>query len=1284
MSGSAKLPKKQKVFRRIIAAIVAAPLFVAVAVSVAVLIELQANLSFLRARIETAASNALGRAIAINGDIEASAAFSPTIDLENILIANPVGWANGAFVAMRQVKVEVKLLPLLTGDIHLGELIAEGVVVNLQRHQNGERNWVFERQQATDLERPGGSDIVELKALEMSDVTINYQDGEAENGPLAFIRAINGSAENGQSIHLSADANILGTDVRLDIYGGTLERMLESGIAWPIEVSVAAAGNHTSLKGEIASPFEGQGLSLDFKMQMPDRNFVVASRITDENGIYSMSRINGHMGPTNFTGKAALDTKGIRPTLTGSINVPVVDVQPIYGVITRSPPDQPEKPLDVDTPILRLDLLKSIDTAFTVNIEEVVNSVIAVSATSFTLNIEDGALSGPLNATVADVLFEGEIRLEPQPGRPSLELLLSAQQSEIGQLLELLVDADNIKGGFEQAELAMSAQGDTIRTLFETAAASASLKGASLSYGNGIGERPVDFELSRLDISYPAETDARISAQGALLGEPFALQLTGGTFLENLLDQERQVTLTAKGGGATLDISGLTSAQSGSSRAKFTYSLSGAHVGKLASWMGVMPEADVPYRMNGLISIQNGEIRARVNEGLLGTSDFAGTMAIAPGTERPAQINLFSNTLNLPEFTRLFPDEADDEQKQVEGDTFSIDVPIVPNSIKFDDADISVSIMRLLAEPGDFGEISFQTEIRNGYVDAAPFSVAFAGSRFDGDMRADFRSQEPAFDLSLNSKDVDIGRIFGQLGIVEDMFFTADNFNLSLALRGVSTRDIIRNSSFAAGIDGGSVQLRDANTDNKLEIEIENGLFSARPGEALSMDLTGAIKGVPIEIALRSDSVASLVGPKEDLTVGLTATLLQTKFNLTGIAPLPFRLKNLDFALNIEGTKLNNFDNFLGVSLPPWGPYQLKGRFGSTDNGYYLNDLLVNVENSTLSGRFYFDTMQETPHFQADLVASSIQLEDFDTGEWSATKNAVVKQSPQTKDNSKLRYMLSPALMQSLNSDVSITVEEVLSGPDRMGSGVLSARLVTGRLDVNQLSLDIPGGHVSMGFSLEPTEAGVVFETRANISRFDYGILARRIDPNSATGGLLSVDMAIEGRASDMSNVMGDSSGHLEFAVWPRDLDAGLFDLWAVNLFTAMLPSLDSETSRVNCAVGRFRINDGLMVPVAILVDTSRIQASGKGTIDFKNDKIDFTAKPKPKRPQMFSAQTPIAVSGQFSDFKVGAAPGGIVGTAFRFVSSPFVAPFNWAFKEKKPVDGKLACEEAWSHNPPN
>ena len=102
------------------------------------------------------------------------------------------------------------------------------------------------------------------------------------------------------------------------------------------------------------------------------------------------------------------------------------------------------------------------------------------------------------------------------------------------------------------------------------------------------------------------------------------------------------------------------------------------------------------------------------------------------------------------------------------------------------------------------------------------------------------------------------------------------------------------------------------------------------------------------------------------------------------------------------------------------------------------------------------------------------------------------------------------------------------------------------------------------------------------------------------------------------------------------------------------------------------------MEPSILLIDSTRVQASSTGVIDFKSETIDFQVVPQAKRPQLFSAQTPLRVQGNFSDFDVGIRPGALLGTTIRIITSPVVVPFQWVFTKRPAADGEAACQRAW------
>ena len=174
-------------------------------------------------------------------------------------------------------------------------------------------------------------------------------------------------------------------------------------------------------------------------------------------------------------------------------------------------------------------------------------------------------------------------------------------------------------------------------------------------------------------------------------------------------------------------------------------------------------------------------------------------------------------------------------------------------------------------------------------------------------------------------------------------------------------------------------------------------------------------------------------------------------------------------------------------------------------------------------------------------------------------------------------------------------------------------------------------------------------------------VLARRIKPESDLSGAFSLKMDVDSRARYLSEILRHGSGRIEFAIWPQNMQSGIFDLWAVNVLVALVPAVDpGKASKVNCAIGRFELSDGQLVDRTILMDTSRMRVTGRGKANFTDENFDLHMRPQAKPAQFLSLATPIRVSGPFTNFKIGVSPGDILETVGRLATSIFWVTRRW------------------------
>jgi uncharacterized protein involved in outer membrane biogenesis len=133
--------------------------------------------------------------------------------------------------------------------------------------------------------------------------------------------------------------------------------------------------------------------------------------------------------------------------------------------------------------------------------------------------------------------------------------------------------------------------------------------------------------------------------------------------------------------------------------------------------------------------------------------------------------------------------------------------------------------------------------------------------------------------------------------------------------------------------------------------------------------------------------------------------------------------------------------------------------------------------------------------------------------------------------------------------------------------------------------------------------------------------------------------------------------------------------MWAVNVLVALIPVVDpGKASKVNCAIGRFKLNDGKLVDRTILLDTGRMRVTGKGSADFGTETLNLRLRPQAKTAQFLSLATPVQVTGTFRDFKIGVSPGDVIETVGRIATSIIWVPLQKLAGKKIPADGGDVC----------
>lgn len=1272
-----------------------------------------------RSEIAQKFTAATGREARLEGALQLVISAHPALRVGGLHIANAVGFAGEDLASLGEARLELDLWALLLGHLQVEELSGDSVRLHLQTHQPGHSNWTFrpaapQQAQTTETDAKPGVSIgqvlarLDIQHIVLHELEVDYT-GRDDRPHFFALDTLEAQLPAGKPVTLRLNGSVEKQyPYRLDFTGGTIAQLAKADASWPVDLALQFMSSRLSLKGEVS----GESGKFDFSLGSDDltefeRLFhaslpavgkvKLGGMVSYEPGHVVLEKLDGSMGKTTLTGGVSYNYEGKRPRVQGRLELPALDLRPFLSDKPVAESAAPPKSLaelyaEIAKARFNLKQLNSMDADLTLRVGKWLNLPGAVHDAMLQVQLKQGRLSVPMRVTAAGVTLAGEAHADANARPARFGLALGAHHAQVSGQSGSLGELPEVQGQLERFELKLSARGDTGAQLMRSLDVGVELERGKLSYGGGVQGRRVQFALDKFSITLPPGRPLQGEMRGSLLQKPFSATLHGGTLAAIMQEADTPIDFVFDAGAARAEVHALLQPPTQSAGTEVAFSLAAPHASDVAQWLGLRHGADAPVSLQGKWHArQGGNWRLSDMALQLGKSTLTLELERVRGDGRAlTRGKLTSDLIDVDELQSLLPEAQKEEQEQAKPASRSlIDIPILPAGVNLADADIAVDIKRIATvSPFAVRELHFDGRLRDGMMASAPFAVHVAKTDFSGSLMLDLRTQEPHAQLLLDANTMDIGNVLGKLGLARDLDAAVEHMHLQLDLHASHLGELLAHSDMSVAFSGGHYTLRDANTGGAMRIALQRGELASVAGMPVRLDLDGAIDAVPVRIAITTATAAELLDPAKSIPFSLDAGAAGITLKLTGDVDRPFTQKDVELSLELGGARFDTLDPLLHAALPPWGPWVMAGRFHMTKGGYEVSSLMLRVGSSALTGSGRFDTRVVPPRLDVVLAADTIQLDDFRFGNWSPEGNKKpVPVKGESEDEKRRRtaaqkqqaaHLLSREVLRRQDASVKVRVGQVLSGKDVLGKGALDARLEHGHAEIGPLAVDTPGGSASMKLEYAPEEKDVALSFIAKADRFDYGILVRRANPQSRLSGVFDLDVDISAHAQALSDLLRNGKGHINFALWPENMESGVLDYWAVSVLTALLPKLDSSrASRVNCAIGEFVLADGKLTDKKIVVDTSRMRVTGKGEADFAAEKLDFYMQPRAKTPQFMSLAVPVELGGTFSDYSVGVRAADVAGTVGEFFTSFIWMPLRGLFSKAIPEDGSDICGRA-------
>jgi AsmA protein len=341
-------------------------------------------LDMYRGRIETAAGSATGRVFKIDGPLRLT--FFPRFGLraKEVTLANTPGGRAAVMVAVGDIDLSVKLLPLFSGRIALDKITLDQPTIALEVDKDGNPNWKFGKATTakTGETKKGGTLTLpastEFSGIDITDGRVTYDN--AKTGTHRSVDHVNVAVAittADQPITATGDMTLADKKLTFAAHLATLKTFLGSGTT-KFDLTADAELVHAAVKGQMLPDGTTAG---DIKLASPSFHDLAAwlgtplptgglnaltlsGQIENKDKITHFENLKITLDGQTIKGTLSIDARAKVPGLDGVLNVDHLDIVPYLSGGKKEGPKEPKEAGWSKKPI-SLALLKEFNATLT-------------------------------------------------------------------------------------------------------------------------------------------------------------------------------------------------------------------------------------------------------------------------------------------------------------------------------------------------------------------------------------------------------------------------------------------------------------------------------------------------------------------------------------------------------------------------------------------------------------------------------------------------------------------------------------------------------------------------------------------------------------------------------------------------------------------------------------------------------------------------------------------------------------------------------------------------------
>jgi uncharacterized protein involved in outer membrane biogenesis len=443
-------------------------------------------------------------------------------------------------------------------------------------------------------------------------------------------------------------------------------------------------------------------------------------------------------------------------------------------------------------------------------------------------------------------------------------------------------------------------------------------------------------------------------------------------------------------------------------------------------------------------------------------------------------------------------------------------------------------------------------------------------------------------------------------------------------------------------INGGVAHVADPKLRSNFTANISTRAASGPQPAAIVVDAHGTYAAQPVTGHFVGGALLTLRDTQHPYPIDLHIANGPTKVSLVGSVENPLSFAGAKLKLSFSGPDMALLYPLTGIPIPQTPPFSITGNLDYRKPDIKFTDFQGRVGSSDLNGNISVTPRAGAkPDVVMDLNSRRVDLADLGgfIGSPAGTKRDIAGATTAQKrelahaEASKNLLPTTPINLPKINAaDIHLHyradhIENKYTPFDKL---LVTLDIENGRIDVHPLDFVVGNGDIDSNITLDPGKGGLIhadFNTK-----FRHLELARLMQATHAFkgSGVLGGEARIDTDGNSLASMMAQGNGELKLVlVSAGDVSALLVDIAGLEFGNALLSALGiPNQAKIDCFVTDLPLANGIVDTRALLLDTNEARVVGHGTIDFRNQTMDYALTTRSKHFSIGSLPGPIDLTG--------------------------------------------------------